>query len=243
MVDHLSSHFAMKDLGSLHYFLGVEAVRTTSTLKLTQSKSIVSILSRMNMLDCKPCSTPVKMGRKLSLYDGTLLDDPTSYRQIVGALLYLTLTRPDIMYAVQQVCQFMHSPRDTHLQAVKRILRYLKGTINFGISFISTSSSTLTGYVDSDWAGCPDRRRSTMGHCIFLGANPISWSTKKQVTLSQSSTEAEYKALSSATSELLWISYLLHDLGIAPSSPITLYSFSFDPSCCGCLPHQLEGAY
>ncbi len=97
---------------------------------------------------------------------------------------FIHIARPDIMYAVQQVCQFMHSPRDTHLQAVKRILRYLKGTINFGISFISTSSSTLTGYVDSDWAGCPDTRRSTMGHCIFLGANPISWSTKKQVTVS-----------------------------------------------------------
>lgn len=131
------------------------------------------------------------LGRKLSLYDGILLDDPTSYRQIVGALQYLTFTRPDIMYAVQQVCQFMHSPRDTHLQAVKRILRYLKATIDFGISFILTSSSTLAGYVDSDWAGCPDRRRSTMSHCIFLGAYPISWSRKKQVTLSQYSTETE----------------------------------------------------
>lgn len=177
----------MKDNGSLHYFLGVEAVRTTSTLKLTQSKYIPFYFGWI----CLTAYHVLLLGRKLSLYDGIILDDPTSYRQIVGALQYLTFTRPDIMYAVQQVCQFMHSPRDTHLQAVKRILRYLKATIDFGISFILTSSSTLTGYVDSDWAGCPDRRRSTMSHCIFLGAHPISWSRKKQVTLSQYSTETE----------------------------------------------------
>lgn len=146
------------------------------------------------------------------MHEGNILDDPTQYRQLVGALQYLTFTRPDITYAVQQVCQFMHCPRDVHLQAAKRILRYLKGTLGHGLRFVSTTSSCLTGYVDFDWAGCPDTRRSTMGYCVFLGANLISWAAKKQVTVSQSSTEAEYKALSTATSEVMWISYLLHDI-------------------------------
>lgn len=132
-------------------------------------KYISSLLSRLDMGNCKPVSTPVAAGKKLSLYDGTLLPDPSQYRSIVGALQYLTFTRPDITYAVQQVCQFMHAPRDIHLQAVKRILRYLKGTSSCGIRFLPCHSPSLVCYVDADWAGCPDTRRSTMGHCIFLG--------------------------------------------------------------------------
>lgn len=143
------------------------------------------------MLECKSCSTPVSSGRKLSASDGQLLDDPTPYRQVVGALQYLTFTRPDITFAVQQVCQFMHSPRDVHFQALKPIWRYLKGTAQHALSFVSNPSPSLSCYVDSDWAACPDTRRSTTGHSIFLGARAISRSTKKELTLAQSSTEAE----------------------------------------------------
>jgi hypothetical protein len=134
LISRFSSQFSMKDLGDIHYFLGIEACRTPQHLLLTQSKYVLSLLSRLNMNNCKPASTLVASGKKLSLYDGTLLPDPSQYRSIVGAL---TFTRPDITYAVQQVCQFMHVPRDVHFQAVKRILRYLKRTIGYGVRFIS----------------------------------------------------------------------------------------------------------
>jgi histone deacetylase 1/2 len=176
------------------------------------------------MLDCKPQPTPVISGRKLSMSDGLLLPDPHEYRRLVGALQYLTFTRPDISYSVQQVCQFMNSPCDAHLQAVKRILRYLKGTLGFGLCFYANSSPTLSCFVDVDWAGCPDTRRSTMGHCVFLGSNLISWSAKKQVTVALSSTKSEYKALTHASADLLWISFILRDIGFPTSLPCTLYS-------------------
>ncbi|OMO62984.1 Integrase, catalytic core [Corchorus capsularis] len=224
LISKLTSSFLVKDLGDLHYFLGIEAHRTSQQLILTQMKYVSSLLSRLGMENCKPVSTPVTAGKKLSIYDGTLLPDPSQYHIIVGALQYLTFTRPDITYVVQQVCQYMHAPRDVHFQAVKRILRYLKGTSSCGIHFLPCHSSSLVCYVDADWAGCPDTRRSTMGHCIFLGSNPISWSTKEQVSVPQSSTEAEYMALSIASRDVLWISYILREIGFPVSLPCSVYS-------------------
>ena len=124
-VTKLSQRFHMNDLGDLHYFLGLEVHRTPTNLRLMKTKYLMSILKSASMLDCKPQSTLVVSRRKLSMSDGLLLSYPHEYRRLVGALQYLTFTRPDISYFVQQVCQFMHSPRDAHLQAVKRILRYL----------------------------------------------------------------------------------------------------------------------
>jgi hypothetical protein len=224
IVNQLSRRFHMKDLGDLHYFLGLEVHRSSGHLRLTQTKYLLSILSSANMIDCKPQPTPVTSGRKLSMSAGLLLPNPHEYRRLVGALQYLTFTRPDISYSVQQVCQFMHSPRDAHLQAVKRILRYLKGTPSLGINFSANSPSTLSCFVDADWAGCPDTRRSTMGHCVFIGHNLISWSAKKQLTAALSSTESEYKALSHASVDLLWISYLLRDIGFPAPLPCNLFS-------------------
>ena len=224
IVNQLSRRFHMKDLGDLHYFLGLEVHRSSGHLRLTQTKYLLSILSSANMIDCKPQPTPVTSGRKLSMSAGLLLPNPHEYRRLVGALQYLTFTRPDISYSVQQVCQFMHSPRDAHLQAVKRILRYLKGTPSLGINFSANSPSTLSCFVDADWAGCPDTRRSTMGHCVFIGHNLISWSAKKQLTVALSSTESEYKALSHASADLLWISYLLRDIGFPAPLPCNLFS-------------------
>jgi len=143
----------------------------------------------------------------LSLADRPLLADPTKYRQTVGALQYASLSRPDITFAVNKVCQFMHAPSENHWSAVKRILRYLKGTSHFGLFIRHDSKSTLhaftdvnwrttlNAYSDADWAGCPDDRRSTGGFAIYLGSNLISWNARKQRTVSRSSTESEYKAL------------------------------------------------
>jgi hypothetical protein len=143
------------------------------------------------MTECKPCSTPVDTQAKLSS-EGSPDPDATFYRSLAGALQYLTFTRPDITYGVQQACLYMHDPREPYLLAVKRILRYLCGTVDLGL-FLgrSSSPSTLIVYTDADWAGCPDTRRSTLGYDVFLGDCLVSWSSKRQQTVSRSSAEAE----------------------------------------------------
>lgn len=137
-------------------------------LQLSQSKYALALLSRTNMLEAKPCSTLVPAGSKLSTHDGEQLPNPSSYRQIVGALQYLTMTRPELTYAVNQACQFMHSPTTTHLQAVKRILWYIKRTIDLGNHLTPISSFTLHAFSDANWAGCPDDRRSLLVIVYFL---------------------------------------------------------------------------
>jgi hypothetical protein len=190
---------------------------------LNQNKYTLDLLQETSMLGCKPCSTPVIAGSKLSTNSGSTLSDPQEYRRLVGSLQYLTLTRPDICYAVNQVCQFMQAPRTEHLVAVKRILRYLKGTIGQGITIRPGPLSLFGAFCDADWAGCPDTRRSTTGFCTYLGPNLISWGSKKQPTVSRSSAEAEYKALAITASELMWLSYLLSELHIPFNLPIVLH--------------------
>jgi hypothetical protein len=148
---------------------------------------------------------------KLSAYDGAPLSDATQYRSIVGALQYLTITRPYICYAVNQVCQFMRALTTVDLQAVKRILRYQKDSLG---PWPNGPLTTFFAFSDADWGGCPDSGRSTTGFCVFLGKNLLTGVSKKQPTLSRSSAEAEYKALALTTSELLWLSYLLRDLAV-----------------------------
>lgn len=142
------------------------------------------------------------------------MSDPTLYRSLAGALQYLTFTRPDIAYAVQQICLFMHDPRESHFNALKRILRCLKGTLSKGLRMYRSASSDLVAYSDADWAGCPATRRSTSGYCVYLGPNLISWSSKRQATISRSSAEAEYRGVANAVSETTWIRTLLLEMKI-----------------------------
>ncbi|CAL2258747.1 unnamed protein product [Prunus armeniaca] len=160
------------------------------------------------MTEAKACDTPCLPYHRLLKDDGQPYGNPTLYRSIVGALQYLTFTRPDIAFSVHQVCQFMQNPMVSHFTAVKRILRYLKGTMHFGLSY-TRGNLNLTAFSDADWAGDPNDRRSTTGLVVFLGSNPVSWSSKKQQTVSRSSTEAEYHALSTTSAELDWIKQLL----------------------------------
>ena len=155
------------------------------------------------MIDTKP---------KLSATSSSPFEDPTLYRSLAGALQYLTFTRPDISYAVQQVCLFMHDPRVEHVAALKRIVRYIQGTLDYGLHLYPSSCSTLISYTDADWGGCPDTRRSTSGYCVFLGDNLISWSAKRQPTLSRSSAEAEYRGVANVVSESCWLRNLLLEL-------------------------------
>lgn len=212
----LGDEFALKDLGDLSYFLGIEVNKVNDGIILTQGKYANDLLKRVNMASCKSVSTPMTVGAKLHSAGGTLLgqNDATRYRSIVGALQYLTLTRPDISFAVNKVCQFLHAPTDEHWAAVKRILRYIKSCTKLGIKIAKTNSLLVSAFSDADWAGCLDDRRSTGGFAVFLGTNLISWSARKQPTVSRSSTEAEYKAVANATAEIMWIQTLLREIGV-----------------------------
>lgn len=185
---------------------------------MCQTKYALDLLAKFNMVGAKCCSSPASLSQKLSSSDGDPLDNPTEYISLVGALQYLTWTRPELAYSVNQVCQFMHKPTSVHMVEAKRILRYVKSTLDHGL-FFSRGLQVLQVFSDVDWAGSPDDRRSTTCFCIFIGNCPISWSSKKQATVSRSSTEAEYMALSQAAAEIVWICQLLQDLHIFLPTP------------------------
>ncbi|KAK1666544.1 hypothetical protein QYE76_054703 [Lolium multiflorum] len=209
LVSALSGDFAVKDLGALHYFLGLEVSRSSAGLTLTQQKYSLDLLRRAGMLKCKHATTPMSATDRMSALDGDILspDDATEYRSLVGGLQYLTITRPDVSYAVNRVCQYLHAPRTSHWSAVKRILRYVSLTASYGLLLQPAPSSALSAFSDADWAGNPNDRRSTGGYAVFFGPNLIAWNARKQATISRSSTEAEYKAVANATAELIWVIY------------------------------------
>jgi histone deacetylase 1/2 len=222
LLHDLKKEFALKDLGDLHFFLGIEVKQNKDGILLSQSKYARDILARVGMSSCKPSTTPLSATEKLSKIDGQALgpEDSTKYRSIVGALQYLTLTRPDLAFAVNKVCQFLHMPTTVHRSAVKRILRYVKLTVDMGISIQKSGPRLISAFTDADWASGVDDRRSTGGFAIFLGPNLVSWSARKQPTVSKSSTEAEYKAMANATAEVIWLESLLKELGVrSPQTP------------------------
>lgn len=188
LIQSLKLEFPIKDLGSLTLFLGVEVNHTATGLHLSQQRYIADILQWTNMQSAKPISSPMSMATPLNKFDGTSMSDPTLYRSTVGALHYLSITRPDIAFAVNKVSQFSHDPRDVHWTAIKRILLYLKQTISYGLLIRPSTSKQLVAFSDADWTGCPDDRKSTLGYCTFLSCNLISWTSKKQPTISRSRT-------------------------------------------------------
>ncbi|WVZ70679.1 LOW QUALITY PROTEIN: hypothetical protein U9M48_019322 [Paspalum notatum var. saurae] len=208
----LQREFSMSDLGPLHHFLGMHVQPCDGGLFLCQKQYMLDILARAGMSECKPCITPVDTSSKLSGAEGALVQDATDFRSLAGALQYLTFTRPDIAYAVQQVCLHMHAPREPHLAALKRILRYIRGTLDLGLLLRPSASPDLVVYSDADWAGCPDTHKSTSGYAVFLGDTLVSWSSKRQATVSRSSAEAEYRAVANAVAEASWLRQLLMEL-------------------------------
>nr|GEX15422.1 ribonuclease H-like domain-containing protein [Tanacetum cinerariifolium] len=155
--------------------------------------------------------------------EGISVQDPTLYRSLAGGLQYLTFTRPGLSYAVQQVCLYMHDPREPHFAALKRIVRYIRETIDFGLHVYTSSTTFLVGYMDADWAGFPSTRRSTSGYCVFLGDDLLSWSSKRQHTLSRSSAEAEYRGIANVVAKTAWLCNLLRELHSPLSSAILVY--------------------
>ena len=218
----LATQFYMKDLGDIRYFLGIEVDRTKQGIFLSQQKYVLDLLKEFNMFHVKPLKLPMDSHVKLLPNSGDLLKDPTPYQHLVGKLIYLTITRPDIAFTIHTLSQFMQKPTTSHMQAAKRVLRYLKSSPGQGILLGSQSAAILTAYSDSDWAGCPITRKSTTGFCVLLGNSPISWKTKKQKVVARSSAEAEYRAMALTTCEVVWLSQLLKELGIKSTAPVTL---------------------
>ncbi|KAK9941249.1 hypothetical protein M0R45_017863 [Rubus argutus] len=194
----LQRKFAIKDLGPLKYFLGIE---------MTTSHKATSPLDSKFHLDVS--SDP--------------LLEVSSYQRLVGKLIYLTITRPDITYAVSIVSQFMHSPTMAHLHIVKHILRYLKGSVGRGILMKNNGNTEIMGYTYADWAGNTLDRKSTTGFCTFVGGNLVTWRSKKQTVVARSSAEAEYRAMASTSCELIWLKGLLSNLGFPSNQSMSLF--------------------
>ncbi|KAL9294824.1 putative RNA-directed DNA polymerase [Arabidopsis thaliana] len=173
----------MKDLGPPRYFLGIQIEDYANGLFLHQTAYATDILQQAGMSDCNPMPTPLP--QQLDNLNSELFAEPTYFRSLAGKLQYLTITRPDIQFAVNFICQRMHSPTTSDFGLLKRILRYIKGTIGMGLPIKRNSTLTLSAYSDSDHAGCKNTRRSTTGFCILLGSNLISWSAKRQPTVTR----------------------------------------------------------
>ncbi|XP_019191498.1 PREDICTED: uncharacterized protein LOC109186038 [Ipomoea nil] len=222
LLQRLSTTFKIRDLGALGFFLGIETIVVDDGLLLSQRRYMTDLLGRSGMVDCKPLATPAAVTKSITPVD-TPYDNPTQYWHIVGALQYLTITLPDLSYAVNRLCKFMHTSTEEHWNLVKRVLRYIKGTLDFGLQLTPSVSTAIHAYSDSDWASCPVDRKSTSGYAVYLGSNLISWLSKKQCTVTRSSTEAEYKALTDVSIEVTWVVSLLQELGLHSGQPATLW--------------------
>jgi hypothetical protein len=175
--------FEMTDLGIMKYFLGIKVDQSTKGIFVYQKKYATDIIKRLCIEECNPAETPIPLGTKLSKkYEGPTVE-PTLYKILVGNLLYLTTTRPNIMYAAILVSGYMESPKDSHWKMVKQILRYVAGTLNFGLWYTQSDDNHLSGHTDSDFASNLDDRKRTSGHVFHLGTNLISWASKKKPTV------------------------------------------------------------
>ncbi|KAI3739249.1 hypothetical protein L2E82_29648 [Cichorium intybus] len=213
---NLFAEFEMKDLGRLKYFLGIEVLRSKQGIFICQKKYILDLLAETGMMDCKPIETPMMTNHKLHMEIKAKLADKERYQRLVGKLIYLAHTRPDIAYAVGVVSQFMHEPQAAHMEAVIRIIRYLKGTSNHGVLFKSNGHLEIQAYTDADWAGDKRNRRSTSGYFTLVGGNLVTWRSKKQKVVALSSAEAEFRGIARGLAEILWIKKLLTELGLPP---------------------------
>ncbi|KAD3336516.1 hypothetical protein E3N88_32035 [Mikania micrantha] len=214
MKDELHKRFSIKDLGNLKYFLGIEVVRTSKGLVLSQRKYSLDILKDYGFQGCRPSSFPMEPNLKLDKSETEPKADSNQYRRLVGRLLYLQATRPDITYAVNVLSQFVVDPRQNHLNAAHRVLRYLKASPSQGILLPQDGGHNLATYCDSDRLGCPFTKRSRTGYLLLFGGAPVSWKTKKQSVVSRSSAEAEYRSMASTVSVVLWMRWLLRELDI-----------------------------
>ncbi|PKU80692.1 Retrovirus-related Pol polyprotein from transposon TNT 1-94 [Dendrobium catenatum] len=218
----LNTKFAMKHLGEAHMFLRITIDRFDNKFFLSQEAYARSILKSAKLTNCNNISNPTCTKVPLDPPTDALLSDVNTNRKITGSLQYLTLTRPDIAYSVNQLSQYMHHPDTQHIYLLKRLLRYIQGTSNYGIPILK-SDLHLTSFSDADWAGDPISRKSTSGYCSFIGRSLILWTVKKQHTVARSSTESEYRALAALAADVIWLRRLLSDFGVSQTLPTDIY--------------------
>jgi hypothetical protein len=221
--EELTTDFEMKNLGGLKYFLGIEVARSREGIFLSRRKYVLDVLTEVGMLECKPAYTPIVQNHRLGEYPDQAPTDKGRYQRLVGKLIYLSHTRPDIAYAVSVVSQFMHNPSEDHMDVVIRILRYLKASPGKGLMFSKNSHLKINGYTDADWAGSILDRKSTSGYFMFVGGNLVTWRSKKQKVVALSSAEAEFRGMEKGLCELLWIKRLLTELEFTPTSKMELF--------------------
>jgi hypothetical protein len=209
---NIKDKFEMNELGLLTYFLGMEVTQSDQGYFLYKKCFSLKILNNFAMANCKPVSTPMIQGQKLIKEDRAPKTDGKAYRSLVGSLLYLTATRPDILFAVNYLSRFMQNPSQIHFLAAKRVLRYLKGTVGFGMHFVKSSSVNLVGFSDSDWGGSDEGMMSTSGYCFAMGNSVFCWNSKKQSVVAHFTAEAENIAAYVAAKQLIWLRKMLSDL-------------------------------
>ncbi|RVW74918.1 Retrovirus-related Pol polyprotein from transposon TNT 1-94 [Vitis vinifera] len=221
--ERFTKEFEIKDLGNLKYFLGMEIARSKKGIAVSQRKYVLDLLNETGMLGCKPAETPMDTTVKLEESDGSAPVDKGRYQRLVGKLIYLSHTRPDIGFSVSVVSQFMNNPTEKHMTAVIRILRYLKMTPGKGLFFQRTTNKEIEIFSDADWAGSVTDRRSTSGYCSFVWGNLVTWRSKKQSVVARSSAEAEFRAMAQGICEGIWLNRLLEELRVPLKHPMVLY--------------------
>jgi hypothetical protein len=219
----LKKKFEMTDLGFLHYFLGLQVLQTNEEIFISQSKYACDLLRRFHMDDCKLAPSPFHSGFKLTATCTSPKVDATLYRQLVGSLLYLNHTHPELSFVVGLVSRYMKTPHEIHWKESKRILRYVRGTVQFGIHYSSGGTPLLLGFTNSDWAGDPDDRKYTASYVFSLGSGPVTWACKKQQAIALSLVESEYRAAVNASQEALWLRQILSEFGFKQQHPTSLW--------------------
>ena len=215
----LMKQFEMTDLGLMSFFLGMEVQQRKGEVFICQRRYLREILKRFEMEECRSVNTPMNLKEKLQKTEGAEPADEGFYRSLVGCLMYLTATRPDILYAVGVLSRFLSCAGEEHLVAAKRVIRYLKGTQSFGVKFTKVDNCRLQGFADSDWAGSVKDMRSTSGFCFTLGSGCFTWSSKKQEVVAQSAAEAEFLAATAAANHAIWLRKLMQDLEMEVEGP------------------------
>ena len=210
----MQSEFEMSLVGELTYFLGLQVKQMEDSIFICQSKYAKNIMKKFGLDNAKHKRTPAPTHVKLSKDENGVKVEQSLYRSMIGSLLYLTASRPDITFVVGVCARYQAEPKVSHINQVKRILKYVSGTCDYGLLYSHDSSSILVGYCDADWAGSADDRKSTSGGCFFLGNNLISWFSKKQNCVSLSTTEAEYIAAGRSCSQMVWMKQMLSEYNV-----------------------------